>query len=388
MEPLVSAWQEYIESIELDCEDSISFRKFLVWKDQDQNTVTHRVRVEADAAIERLKAQKERQEKRRLRALERMKRQERKAQAKKDKAAQKTSSKSQQLPKDLPSKKSQEATAMGSDEGVDEDLDLGPTTVPENSSMSVGKGRKSIARRRIISEESSSNEDTVSANESARRRARSTRSKSPKSHRESSSNGEGATSTVAKTNNFKFMNRPRTIRNHFGDTADESSGSEDDEAMESSSEKRPRTRKVRPMRDEGEDTLKLRKDAARNEMELRARIEQQKRRAKLRATGPLGDDETLINPGHKKTQHPVVIPSFLAEKLKPHQLEGVRFMWKNIVMFNGGCILAHSMGLGKTFQVIAFLFVLFRELQAGNKDIPERIQVKERVLDQPHLRPG
>jgi hypothetical protein len=46
------------------------------------------------------------------------------------------------------------------------------------------------------------------------------------------------------------------------------------------------------------------------------------------------------------------------------------------------------MGLGKTFQVIAFLFVLFRELQAGNKDIPERIQVKERVLDQPHLRPG
>ncbi|KAK3815056.1 MAG: hypothetical protein J3Q66DRAFT_343721 [Benniella sp.] len=385
MEPLISAWQEYIESIELDCEDSISFRKFLMWKDQGQNTVTHRARVEAAAAIERSDARKKRQEGRRLRALEKMKRQEHKAQAKKDKARQEASSKTQQLPNDSPSKRSQEATAMESDEGVDEDLDLGPTTGPKNSSKSVGKGRTSIARRRIISEESSSNEATVSANESARGRARSTGSKSPMSHREGSSKGEGATSTVAKANNFKFMNRPRIIRNHFGDTTDESSGSKDVEVMESSSEKPPRTRKVRPMREEGEDTLRLRKDAARNEKELSVRIEDQERRAKLRVTGPLRDDEVLINPGHKKTQHPVVIPSFLAEKLKPHQLEGVRFMWKNIVMFNGGCILAHSMGLGKTFQVIAFLFVLLRELEAGNKDIPERIQAGRVLLLMPPI---
>ncbi|CAJ0846614.1 14740_t:CDS:2, partial [Entrophospora sp. SA101] len=26
-------------------------------------------------------------------------------------------------------------------------------------------------------------------------------------------------------------------------------------------------------------------------------------------------------------------------------IDGVRFLWKNIVMFNKGCVLAHSMGL-------------------------------------------
>ncbi|KAF9347368.1 hypothetical protein BGX34_003199, partial [Mortierella sp. NVP85] len=371
MEPLVSAWQEYIESIELDCEDSISFRKFLAWKDQGNNTVVHRVRVEADATTERLKARAERQEKRRLRSLEKMKRRELKAQAKKVKTGQKTSSKSQQLPKDSPSKQSQEVIATESDDGADADLDLESITGPKNSNR---KGRESLARRRIINEEGSSNEDTVSANESSRRRARSAKSKSPKSHLENSSKDEGVTSTVAKANNFKFMNRPRIIRNHFGDSAKGSSGSENDEVMESPKEKRPRTRKVIPMRDEGEDTLRLRKDAEKNESELRARIELQNRRAKFRTPGPLGDDEILINPGHRETEHPVAIPSFLAKKLKPHQLEGVRFMWKNIVMFNGGCILAHSMGLGKTFQVVAFLFILLRELEEGNKDIPERIQ--------------
>lgn len=57
----------------------------------------------------------------------------------------------------------------------------------------------------------------------------------------------------------------------------------------------------------------------------------------------------------------------------PHlQIGGIRFLYDNLVesmeRFSSssgfGCILAHSMGLGKTLQVISFIDVLFRHTQA------------------------
>ncbi|KAM7538471.1 hypothetical protein Aperf_G00000069773 [Anoplocephala perfoliata] len=58
----------------------------------------------------------------------------------------------------------------------------------------------------------------------------------------------------------------------------------------------------------------------------------------------------------------------IARIIKPHQVSGVRFLFENLVEnqteFNRsegfGCILAHSMGLGKSIQVIAFLDLVFR----------------------------
>ncbi|KAL4909427.1 hypothetical protein BDW74DRAFT_174630 [Aspergillus multicolor] len=43
----------------------------------------------------------------------------------------------------------------------------------------------------------------------------------------------------------------------------------------------------------------------------------------------------------------------IGQHIKPHQLEGIRFMWREVVENEKqeGCLLAHTMGLGKTMQV-------------------------------------
>jgi SNF2 family DNA or RNA helicase len=52
----------------------------------------------------------------------------------------------------------------------------------------------------------------------------------------------------------------------------------------------------------------------------------------------------------------VEVSSHLAKNLKSHQEEGVAFMWRACIAANNGCILAHSMGLGKTLQVASNQF--------------------------------
>ena len=64
----------------------------------------------------------------------------------------------------------------------------------------------------------------------------------------------------------------------------------------------------------------------------------------------------------------ITVAPFLASELKPHQIEGIQFAWKGLLAekrpeatpsnarrAEHGVVLAHSMGLGKTLSVIAFL---------------------------------
>lgn len=90
----------------------------------------------------------------------------------------------------------------------------------------------------------------------------------------------------------------------------------------------------------------------------------------------LGDAITgyIVNVVREKGEEAVRIPSSISAKLKAHQVVGIRFMWENIIQSirkvkSGdkglGCILAHTMGLGKTFQVIAFLYTAMRSVNLG-----------------------
>jgi SNF2 family DNA or RNA helicase len=72
---------------------------------------------------------------------------------------------------------------------------------------------------------------------------------------------------------------------------------------------------------------------------------------------------------------PIYILDELAAVLKPHQVEGVRFLWQTLVQtgLNKGALLAHTMGLGKTLQVITFLYTLAVAGSSSDKKIYEQI---------------
>ncbi len=77
----------------------------------------------------------------------------------------------------------------------------------------------------------------------------------------------------------------------------------------------------------------------------------------------------LVNVSHPAEDPDICLLPYLARSAKTHQIGGIRFMYDNVVeslsriRIRGagfGCILAHAMGLGKTFQVISFIEVFLR----------------------------
>jgi RAD54-like protein 2 len=76
----------------------------------------------------------------------------------------------------------------------------------------------------------------------------------------------------------------------------------------------------------------------------------------------------LVNVAHPDNEPDVLLSPHLSSIVKPHQIGGVRFLYdclvESIEKFRTtagmGCILAHSMGLGKTLQTIAFTEVFLR----------------------------
>ncbi|KAL4957740.1 hypothetical protein BDW69DRAFT_155510 [Aspergillus filifer] len=86
------------------------------------------------------------------------------------------------------------------------------------------------------------------------------------------------------------------------------------------------------------------------------------------------------NPSHQAVsfKDPVIyLNSHIGRRVKPHQLDGIQFMWRELIEDkNGeGCLLAHTMGLGKTMQVISLLTTISEA--ASSSDPKVRQQVPE-----------
>jgi SNF2 family DNA or RNA helicase len=90
----------------------------------------------------------------------------------------------------------------------------------------------------------------------------------------------------------------------------------------------------------------------------------------------------------------IAVSTNLSRHLKPHQKEGVEFLWKNScidlnvrnnreekvdeVKYIGGCILSHNMGLGKSLSAITLIYTLMNH--PGLKARPVKSGQRERLV--------
>ncbi|KAF9972909.1 DNA-dependent ATPase protein rad54 [Actinomortierella ambigua] len=83
----------------------------------------------------------------------------------------------------------------------------------------------------------------------------------------------------------------------------------------------------------------------------------------------------LVKPKEAPKVHVVVDP-VLGRILRPHQVEGVKFMYKcttGLVQSNAfGCIMADEMGLGKTLQCLTLLWTLLKQSPVAGKGTIEK----------------
>lgn len=87
---------------------------------------------------------------------------------------------------------------------------------------------------------------------------------------------------------------------------------------------------------------------------------------------PDEEGRVQVNMGKPEGDPDIFLAPHIARLIKPHQIGGIRFLYDNVVesieRFNTstgfGCILAHSMGLGKTLQVITFCDIFLRHTPA------------------------
>lgn len=98
---------------------------------------------------------------------------------------------------------------------------------------------------------------------------------------------------------------------------------------------------------------------------------------------PLSAHDQLKLDKEKLPVHVVVDP-ILSKVLRPHQREGVKFLWECVtsrrIPGSHGCIMADEMGLGKTLQCITLIWTLLRQSPECKPEIDKAVVVSPSSL--------
>ncbi|KAI4177723.1 MAG: hypothetical protein LQ343_000186 [Gyalolechia ehrenbergii] len=127
---------------------------------------------------------------------------------------------------------------------------------------------------------------------------------------------------------------------------------------------------------ESQEAADLRKKAHER---VSGRDERQRRlKQSLQKMGQTEDDpsKVAVNLGKLDTQELIFLPASIGARIQPHQKDGVRFLWREIIEDHAseqGCLLAQTMGLGKTMQIISFLVTVAEAAKSPNPNICSQI---------------
>ena len=136
---------------------------------------------------------------------------------------------------------------------------------------------------------------------------------------------------------------------------------------------------------ESQATLEKRRaaqDRLQADGERRRREERRREELKDRFVGVQKEEKdtlgVVVNPGKMEHQDFVYLnPKFgNGVRLRPHQKEGLQFLWREVTADHDdlqGCLLAQTMGLGKTMQIIALMVALSEAAHSPNRNTCEQV---------------
>lgn len=124
---------------------------------------------------------------------------------------------------------------------------------------------------------------------------------------------------------------------------------------------------------ESQETINLRQKAHERVRDRNLRQKNLKRRFKEMGANEEDSSMVVINPGKLDDQAFIYINSKISSKMQAHQKEGVQFMWREVITDHQGCLLAQTMGLGKTMQVITLLVTIAEAARSPHKNVRNQV---------------
>ncbi|XP_029169875.1 transcriptional regulator ATRX isoform X2 [Nylanderia fulva] len=244
------------------------------------------------------------------------------------------------------------------------------------------KSKKKKTRRRIFDSDSDviitdcSNSDNSSKASSAKQSSDEL-DRVKKEKRKRRKRGESASSDTDSSLAEKPKPKRKRIKKVASDSDSSSAEMKNSQGSSPNKSGRKNIRKVLKDKQVAEDT----KLAAKEEEERLKRIAERQalynEMYEMRLAGEEKVEKLVLDFDLEKKKELVSVHEELVKRLKPHQAQGIKFMWdacfeslERVKNTSGsGCIIAHCMGLGKTLQVIALTHTLLTHEETNVKTV-------------------